>query len=432
MIGIPAVRFREVLTNRNFLFLWLGQLVSNFGDRLNQMALVALVYQRNPGNEVALAKLISFTIIPVFIIGPIAGVWVDRLDKKKIMIISDIARGGLALAIPLFIVLNQMLPIYFVIFLAFSISRFFVPAKMAIIPDLVSKDKLLIANTLQDTTHMAGNVIGLMVAGFIVNIRYVGAIGGFYIDSVTFFVSAAFIAMIAMKAREGAGPGDVKAELETTAHALESSLKRSVFGEIKEGFSYLTKYSDMRFIMKAFFLLLAGLGAISCVIIVFIQSAFGTSTRHVGFFGTYLVCGLFLGTVLYGRLGQKIDKKKMIYFSFIASGISIIFFAILVGRYPNVYLAGVLSGLIGLAVSPMMASLNTLTHEAIPAEARGRIFSSLEAVIHLAFLVFMFAAAYAAKFIDRFWILVAVGAVFSVCGMAGASKKESVKFYTKI
>jgi MFS family permease len=105
--------------------------------------------------------------------------------------------------------------------------------------------------------------------------------------------------------------------------------------------------------------------------------------------------------------------------SFIASGISIILFAILVGRYPNVYLAGVLSGLIGLSVSPMMASLNTLTHETIPEEARGRIFSSLEAVIHLAFLVFMFVAAYAAKFVDRFWILVAVGAVFTVCGITG-------------
>lgn len=419
MTGIPAVRFREVLTNRNFLFLWLGQLVSNFGDRLNQMALVALVYQRNPGNEVALAKLISFTIIPVFVIGPIAGVWVDRLDRKKVMIASDILRGALVLMIPLFIVLNQILLIYFAIFLAFSVSRFFIPSKMAIIPDLVTKDKLLVANTLQDTTHMVGNVVGLMVAGFIVNIRYVGAIGGFYIDSVTFFVSAVFIAMIVLKERE---THDVREELETTAHALESSLKRSVLSEIKEGLGYLTKYRDMRFIMKVFFLLLSGIGAISCVIIVFIQNAFGTSTRHIGFFGTYLVCGLFLGTVLYGRLGQKLDKRRMIYLSFIASGICIILFAILVGRYPNVYLAGMLSGLIGLAVSPMMASLNTLTHETIPEEVRGRIFSSLEAVIHLAFLVFMFVAAYAAKFVDRFWILVAVGAAFSLCGIAGARK----------
>ena len=61
-------KFREVLSNRNFLFLWIGQLISTFGDRLTQMALVALVYQQNPGSEIALAKLISFTIIPVFII----------------------------------------------------------------------------------------------------------------------------------------------------------------------------------------------------------------------------------------------------------------------------------------------------------------------------------------------------------------------------
>ena len=128
-------RFRDVLTNRNFLFLWLGQLVSNFGDRLNQMALVALVYQRNPGSEIALAKLISFTIIPVFIIGPIAGVWVDRLNRKNVMIISDILRAALVLSIPLFIMANQMLPIYFVIFLTFSILCFFIPPKMVIIKE---------------------------------------------------------------------------------------------------------------------------------------------------------------------------------------------------------------------------------------------------------------------------------------------------------
>ena len=410
------IRFRDVFTNRNFLFLWLGQLVSNFGDRLNQMALVALVYQRNPGNEVALAKLISFTLIPVFIIGPIAGVWVDRLNRRNVMIISDIMRGILVLAIPFFIVANQILPIYFMIFLMFSISRFFIPSKMAIIPELVSKDKLLIANSLQDTTHMIGNVVGLMVAGFIVNIRYVGAIGGFYIDSATFFFSATLIAMIALKNNR---PHDVREDLRATGQALGSSLKRSVLGEIKDGFKYLAEHRDMRFIIYVLFTLLAGIGAISCVIIVFIQNAFGTSTRHIGFFGTYLVCGLFLGTLLYGRLGQKLDKRRTIQASFIMSGIFIMLFTLSVSRYPNVFLAGALSALIGAAVSPMMASLNTLTHETVPEEARGRIFSSLEVVIHLAFLIFMFVAAYTAKYIDRSWILIATGAVFSVCGIAG-------------
>ena len=183
-----------MLTNRNFLFLWLGQVISNFGDRLNQMALVALIYQRNPGSEVALAKLISFTIIPVFLVGPIAGAWVDRLNRRKIMIISDVLRGILVLSIPICIRANQILLVYLAIFITFSLSRFFIPSKMALIPELVPKDKLLVANTLNDTTHMIGNVVGLVVAGIIVNIAFIGAIGGFYIDSATFFISASFSA----------------------------------------------------------------------------------------------------------------------------------------------------------------------------------------------------------------------------------------------
>lgn len=422
------IRFREVFSNKNFLFLWLGQLVSNFGDRLNQMALVALVYQNSPGSEIALAKLISFTIIPVFIIGPIAGAWVDRLNRRNIMVISDILRGLLVLSIPVFIVWRQILLVYLVIFLTFSISRFFIPSKMAIIPEIVTKDKLLVANTLQDTTHMIGNVVGLVGAGIIVNIAYIGAIGGFYIDSATFFISAVLIAMMAQRKfiRE------VREGLRDTPKALGESLRRSVVSEIKDGFNYLIKYSNMRFVIAVFFLLMAGTGAISCVIIVFIQKAFGTSTRDIGFLGMFLVAGLFTGTVLFGRLGQKADRKKAIYLSFIASGIFIILFAFFVRAYPNLFVAGILSGLLGMSVSPIMISTNTLTHETIPEEIRGRIFSSLEAVIHLAFLLFMFVAAYAAKFLGRSWILLAVGAIFSSCGIAGLLRSYSFRPCDKI
>jgi len=408
-------RFRDVLKNRNFSLLWLGQLISNFGDRLTQMALVALVYQRNPGSEMALAKLISFTIIPVFLIGPIAGAWVDRLNRRSIMMISDILRGVLIFTIPLFIIANQILPIYLIIFLTFSISRFFIPSKMAIIPDMVSKDKLLVANTLQDTTHMIGNVVGLVAAGVIVNIRQIGAIGGFYIDAGSFFVSACLIAMIAEKqAARG-----LNEDIQITKEAIGHSLRKSIFAEIKEGIGYIVRYSNMRFVVSVFFLLMAGIGAISCVIIVFIQSAFGTATRDLGFLGMFLAAGLFLGTVFYGRFGQAIDKRRMILLSFLLSGVAIILFAVFVDRFPNILVAGILSALIGMCVSPIMVSTNTLTHETIPHEARGRIFSSLEAVIHLAFLIFMFLAAAAARYVERSWILVITGVIFAGAGLAG-------------
>ncbi len=217
----------------------------------------------------------------------------------------------------------------------------------------------------------------------------------------------------------------VRDDLIITRDALQNSFRRSFFSEVREGLKHLTGHNNMRFIMKTYFLLMAGIGAISCVIIVFVQDAFGTATRDLGFLGVFLVSGLFLGTVLYGRLGQGLPKKKMINLSFVAGGILIAIFTITVERYPNLFIAGLLSGLLGIVIGPIMVSMNTLTHETIPEEVRGRIFSSLEAVIHLGFLVFMFVAAYAAKFIDRFWILIAAGVIFSVCGLAGLFSRSS-------
>lgn len=416
-------RFRDVLKNRNFFCLWLAQIISNFGDRLTQMALVALVYQRAPGSAIELAKLISFTIIPVFLIGPIAGAWVDRLDKRNVMIISDLLRGILILTIPFFILSRQILPIYLVVFITFSISRFFIPSKMAIIPDIVSRDKLLVANTLADSTHMMGNVMGLVVAGVLVNIKHIGAIGGFYIDALSFLVSAVLITMIVRKEFVTG----VRQDLKVTKEALESSIRRSIFEEIKDGIRYLKKYDDMHFIIYVFFILMAGLGAISCVIIVFIQESFGTATLDLGLIGMFLVGGLLLGTIIYGRFGQRIEKKKAILFSFMATGAAVVFFTLFVKKYPHVIISGMLSAAIGVSASPIMISVNTLTHETMPEEARGRTFSSLEAVIHLAFMVFMFIAAYAAKYIQRFWILIAVGIIFFICGLAGVVLEKEKK-----
>ena len=416
-------RFRDVLKDRNFLCLWIAQIISNFGDRLTQMALVALVYQRTPGSAIALAKLISFTIIPVFLIGPIAGAWVDRLNKRNVMVISDLLRGALILSIPLFIMLHQILLVYLAVFLAFSLSRFFIPSRMAIIPDIVSKDKLLVANTLADTTHMLGNVMGLVVAGMLVNIKFIGAIGGFYIDAATFFVSAALIAMMIQRSFVK----EVREDLRVTKEALSLSIRKSIFAEIKDGVTYLKKYSQMHFIVYVFFLLMAGLGAISCVIIVFIQESFGTATLDLGLIGMFLVGGLLLGTLLYGKLGQRMEKSRTILMSFIGTGISIVLFAFFVRRYPNILVSGLLAGFMGLAASPIMVSVNTMTHETMPEEARGRTFSSLEAVIHLAFLAFMFLAAYAAKYIERFWILITVGIIFALCGLIGIILKKDGK-----
>ncbi|MFC1577169.1 MFS transporter [Candidatus Omnitrophota bacterium] len=409
-------RFRDLLLkNRNFSLFWLGQVVSNFGDRLTQMALIAFVYQIAPGSSLALAKLTSFTVIPVLIIGPVAGVWVDRWNRKTVMVISDILRGFLVLLIPVFIFMNQILLVYLAVFLLYSVTRFFIPSRMAFIPELVTRDKLLSANSLANTTRMIGNAVGLVVAGFIVNIKFIGAVGGFYIDSFTFFFSAALIAMIVSKT----AINRMRNNLMAAGSALGHSIRKSVFAEIKEGIRYLAMNRDTRVVAGVFFLFMGWLGAVYCVLVVFIQEMFGSATKDLAFFGMFLMTGLFLGTILFGKFGQKLSKKKSSFWSFVATGCMIMLFTVCVKNYPHRVAEFVLSFLLGLAASPVTVCVNTMVHEVVPDVAWGRVFSSLEAAGHLAFLACMFSASLMSKFIDRGLILIASGAVFAACGAAG-------------
>ncbi|MFA5315425.1 MAG: MFS transporter, partial [Candidatus Omnitrophota bacterium] len=169
-------RFRNILRNRNFSLLWLAQIISQFGDRLDQMALIALVYRYAPGSTTQMAKIMAFTIAPVFLIGPLAGVYVDRWDRRRTMVVCDILRGILILLIPFWLMrLPSLWPVYIVVFVVFSIARFYVPAKMSIIPDLVKADDLLLANSLVNTTGMVAAMLGFGLGGILVGM--VGAQG---------------------------------------------------------------------------------------------------------------------------------------------------------------------------------------------------------------------------------------------------------------
>ena len=407
------VRLREVLFSRNFFPLWGGQIISEFGDRLSQMALISLVYHLRPGSVTALANILLFTIVPVFVVGPVAGVYVDRWDRKTVMVISDVSRGVLVLFIPLFVWLKMMPAVYVLVFLIFSATRFFLPSKLAFIPDIVEKDKVMVANSLSNTTRMIATVMGFAVAGFIV--KWTGYMGGFYLNGLSFFVSGALIASITPPEKIK----NVKKDLEITRDIIEKTLRRNVWGEIIEGFGYMYKKSKMRMVTSALFLVMAGAGSVFCVIIVFVQQSFGSVTEDLGVLGVFLGAGLFLGTVLYGKFGQALSRLRTIFAAIAACGASVMLFAVCVNFRPSLTVAGAFAALMGASAGPVFVCANTLIHDLIPGEARGRIFSSMEMVMHLAFIVFMLAAAYMAKMTSNFAILTASGAAFALLGSAG-------------
>lgn len=410
-------KFTEVLKNRNFFFLWLGQIISQLGDRLGQMALIGFVYLRAPGSALEIAKILSFTIIPVFLIGPLAGVYVDRWDRRRTMFVCDFLRAILVLSIPLFLFYTKtMLPIYLIIFIVFCVGRFFVPAKLSIIPDLVKNEDLLIANSLVNITGMIAAILGFGIGGILVD--WLGAKSGFYLDSLSFLVSGAMIFLIVKKARGKAELSSMDInDIKRVSREIVEVIRKSVFQEIKEGVLYFVKNKHIRFAAGVIFILWSALGAVYVVLIAFVQKTLESATKDLGLLVMFLGIGLFSGSLIYGRFGQRLSHYKIIFASLISSGIMLVFFALGISRYPNFLIAALLSFLLGFLISPIMIASNTIIHKASTNDMMGKIFSSLEIVMHLGFLLLMFISSILAEKFSQVLILTIVGCIIIVLGI---------------
>jgi MFS family permease len=131
----------------------------------------------------------------------------------------------------------------------------------------------------------------------------------------------------------------------------------------------------------------------------------------------FLGIGLFFGSLVYGKFGSKFSKRKVINFGLLTTGLIIVLFTVCLKLMPSFFIAGILSIALGVFSAPIIVSSNTLLHEVMHNEMRGRIFSSLEIIMHIGFLLFMFLASITAEKIGRDWVLVTIGILFSIIGL---------------
>ena len=190
--------YRELLSsNADFKRLWAGQVVSEVGDWLNNIAVLALVIQLAGASGVGLAVALYAIArhLPLFLFGPVAGVVVDRVSRRRVMIAADLARAALALGFLLASRLSSLAVIYAVGAALFSVSAFFNAAKRASIPNLVEgTDALLAANSLSASTTAATIAVGSALGGVIATA--LGRDTVFVLNALTFVASAELIRRI--------------------------------------------------------------------------------------------------------------------------------------------------------------------------------------------------------------------------------------------
>ncbi len=177
--------------NRDFRRLWIGDMASLLGDWLNTIALYILIRQLT-GSPVALGLVFIVKTLPFALASPLAGLLADRFDRKRLMIAADLARAVVVLGFLLIDTEAELPLLYVLIALQMMIGAVFVPARSAALPNITSARELLTANALSAATWSVLLAVGAAVGGFATQGFGTGTV--FVLDSVSYLVSAAFIA----------------------------------------------------------------------------------------------------------------------------------------------------------------------------------------------------------------------------------------------
>ena len=425
------VAYGQLLRNRSFMALWLGQTISFIGDYFYFLAIPIMV-ERLTGSALLVGLSVISSALPMLVLGPVAGVFVDRWDRKRTMIVADILRALLVLLALTVRTPDQIWVYYVVGFLMSCVSRFFFPSQNAVLPLVVpDKDDLLAANGLMQIVQMAGLLVGPALAGFSIGIW--GEQIAFLVDSGTYLASALAIATMSV-------PRTTAGRQEATGTGSEVS---AVWTELREGVTYLFGSRTMMGILLCLAVVQLGIGAINVIWVPFMQRTFGLGPEGLGAVDTAQGLGMLLGAAVLGFVAARFAKRSLAGWTIVFIGVMIA----LMGLAPPFSLANLFPGigagvtladmsvgqrllhmplalllysfLLGVALVPAQSALTTMMQLAVPDLKRGRVGSAMNAFTTAAGLVSMAIVAASGEVVELRMIYVAAGAIIGVAGVVG-------------
>lgn len=379
-----------VLARPQFTLLVIGQTVSQLGDRLHNMALLALVEAaaQTSTTGVEVSKIGVVTLLPT-LFAPVVGALVDRWNKRLTMIACDLMRAIIVGFVPLlYLTLGYIWPVYVVAFFVGLFGVFFNAAKMALIPDLVERTQLLPANAALSTIGRFATVAGLVGGGLMVGwagwqrIGWEGWEAGFYLDSASYGISVLTLVSIALLGR--AARREHAEHPIADAAAVVRGRMASFAGGMRETFSLIRSHHGLRFVFLMVIVLGALAGSIFNIMTASSLAVLDAGTGGVGILGGLLAGGMIVGSLVVGTIGAHWDKRWLMI-----SGCALMGLFMLGGSIWFSYAIFVPMSFIGGAVlAPVMVSMDTLLHEWAPPGARALIFSTRDLVLGAAFMTF--------------------------------------------
>ena len=413
--------FIPVLKNSQFLILWSGQIFSQLADKVYLVMMIAIIANQfqlpnQPISKWVSPIMIAFTI-PAVLFGSLAGVYVDRWNKKPVLVVSNLIRGALVLTLPPLLLISQgqnistAVPLGFalmlgVTFLVSTFTQFFAPAEQAVIPLIVRNKDLLAANSLYTTTMMALLIVGFAIGEPLLDIadnlaNEIGLLNGIGKE---ILVGGAY-----------AIAGIILLALRTGEKLNKSEQKQPhVLADIKEGISYLNQNHRVRNALIQLVILFSIFAALAVLAVSMADSIPQIEAEQFDILLAAAGVGMGASAAILGSKAQKIDRALLSLIGSIGVAVSLVALSFATG---NLWLALAMTALLGafaaLVGVPMQTTIQSLTPEAM----RGKVFGLQNNAVNIALSLPLALAAEAETRFGLSAVILSLAAIAAVGGV---------------
>jgi len=383
--GVSGPSQQSIWRNRNFLLLWLAQAISQTAQNAIWFGIVILV-QRVSNSSTQLSLAVRTLIIPSVVFGVLAGVYVDRWDKRTVLIATNLIRGAIAFLYAGFgLVAHLPLSLLLVINFVFStVGQFFAPAETAMIPAVVPRSRLLQANSLFHLTFTASQLVGLVVLGPL--LAKVGGVDGLFVSMSAAIVLCGALVWPLPSSRGGHDP---------RVPATEEEAIRGVWQDVRDIWQFVFRDRVVALAMVQW-----TIGAILGLVVATLVPGFAERLLHVHAEDAVFVMapagiGMVAGTALLNRWGERLEKHFLTNLGlftvaaclFLTGGLAFVTAWLTQATPPLIEMPtlGEVSVLVppimllaliaGFGFVAIMVPAQTFLQERAPVELRGRVFA---------------------------------------------------------
>lgn len=400
---------KTIKKNKNIANLWMGQTISQIGDSMYEIGLLWIVLELT-GSKTITGLIAMSSYLPTMIFGLFAGALTDHFDRRRIMLFADLVRALLAAIIPVvaFAFSLNSLFLGIITFFIAGLNTLFNPARDAIIPQLVEKDRLFQANSLMQSTWQLALFAGPALAGIVLAI--IGPVHLFSFDAATFFISFLFIYSLPASRKRNKGPR--REIMEGVALSYKN---------VKEGLRYIVK--NQTILILLFFTAIDNLFIMGPAIVglpIFVKEILNAPASVYALAQTAMAGGMLVGTLMLNAAAGKFKHSRILILGIILDGLT---YFPMYWVQSDVALWAVLF-IHGLVIPMIIIPRPTIIHLIAPKEFHGRIFAMVGVSVTGLTAISVALTGIIAEFVSIKLIFAWIAIFASITGALGSLSKE--------